>query len=211
MSSVKLPSVLSPTLLEYMRTHPHLPKDSWYFIAAVTVTIINRPDEVPTIYRHTLNHMPTKVDGEVDLDEGLKITRRLRESLLKTSAVGGVPKSINSLMALKEVTPTHLQDDALESPTGRRSDICDAPSTHMLQRGQNFFDKVYGKISDRVTDMMNSSGTEDLDLIAKLMYGFVLSNTTLLSQADTSYVLIAALIPQDVRYLTHSNLRFSRG
>lgn len=45
---------------------------------------------------------------------------------------------------------------------------------------------------------LERSGTEDLGLVAKLMYGYVLSNTGVLSAVETSYVLIAGLIPQDV-------------
>ncbi|KAE8448138.1 hypothetical protein EG329_009742 [Mollisiaceae sp. DMI_Dod_QoI] len=194
-----LPSLFTAPLLQYLRQHPQLPKNTWYFIAAVTLTVINRPDEIPIIYKHALDHVTTHYEGQVKLDEELKVLRRMREALLKTSAVTGAPKVINACLALKEATPKHLQDiDGDISTTGRRVDISEVPSSQVLQRGQDFFDKVYGKISSRVTRMMNSSGTEDLDLIAKLMYGFILSNTTLLDQAETSYVLIAALIPQDV-------------
>lgn len=45
---------------------------------------------------------------------------------------------------------------------------------------------------------MDRSGTEDLGLTARLVYGHVLSNTRILSPAETSFVLIAGLIPQDV-------------
>ena len=46
---------------------------------------------------------------------------------------------------------------------------------------------------------MDRSGTEDLGLLARLMYGYILSNTRVLSPSETSYVLLAGLIPQDVR------------
>ena len=46
---------------------------------------------------------------------------------------------------------------------------------------------------------MDRSGTEDLGLAARLVYGYILSNTSVLSSAETSFVLIAGLIPQDVR------------
>ena len=46
---------------------------------------------------------------------------------------------------------------------------------------------------------MDRSGAEDLGLMARLMYGYVLSNSNILSPAETSFVLIASLIPQDVR------------
>ena len=46
---------------------------------------------------------------------------------------------------------------------------------------------------------LDRSGTEDLGMLARLMYGYVLSNTSVLSAVETSYVLLAGLIPQDVR------------
>lgn len=69
----------------------------------------------------------------------------------------------------------------------------------MMQRGQSFFEKVYGKVTRRVMGQMDRSGTEDLGLLARLMYGYVLSNTNVLTAAETSFVMIAGLIPQDVR------------
>lgn len=45
---------------------------------------------------------------------------------------------------------------------------------------------------------MERSGAPDLGLLAKLTYGYVLSNTDVLTPVETSFVLIASLIPQDV-------------
>ena len=72
------------------------------------------------------------------------------------------------------------------------------PSSQVLQRGQHFFDTVYGKVSKRVMGQMDRSGTEDLGMTARLMYGYILSNTSVLTAAESSFVLIAGLIPQDV-------------
>jgi hypothetical protein len=71
-------------------------------------------------------------------------------------------------------------------------------STKILERGQKYFEKVYGKVSKRVMGQMDRSGTEDLGLMARLMYGYILSNTTVLNPAETSFVMIAGLIPMDV-------------
>ena len=71
------------------------------------------------------------------------------------------------------------------------------PST-ILHRGQTYFDKVYGKVSKRVMGQMDRSGTEDLGITARLMYGYILSNTNVLTAVESSYVLMAGLIPQDV-------------
>ena len=82
-------------------------------------------------------------------------------------------------------------------------DVYDVPSSTVLHRGQAFFDKVYGKVSKRVMGQMDRSGTEDLGLTARLMYGYILSNTTVLTPAESSFVLMAGLIPQDVSSEMH--------
>ena len=103
------------------------------------------------------------------------------------------------MSALKMATPSELLDNPLGfSPTGRSSELYDSPPSAVLHRGQEFFDGIYGKISRRVMGNMDRSGSEDLGLMARLMYGYALSNTSVLTAAETSFVLIAALIPQDV-------------
>lgn len=72
------------------------------------------------------------------------------------------------------------------------------PPSQILQRGDNFFNTVYGKVSKRVMGQMDRSGTEDLGLTARLMYGYILSNMSVLTAAESSFVLVAGLIPQDV-------------
>lgn len=72
-----------------------------------------------------------------------------------------------------------------------------------------FFDKVYGKVSKRVMGQMDRSGTEDLGVTARLMYGYLLSNTNILTPAESSYVLLAGLIPQDVSKPSCGSLYYS--
>ena len=48
---------------------------------------------------------------------------------------------------------------------------------------------------------MDRSGTEDLGLVARLLYGYILSNSRILCPSESSFVLIAGLIPQDVRHM----------
>ena len=109
-------------------------------------------------------------------------------------------QAINALFALKGATPPRLLDEPLGySPTARPVEVYDIPSSTILHRGQTFFDKIYGKVSKRVMGQMDRSGTEDLGISARLMYGYILSNTSVLTAVESSYVLLAGLIPQDVR------------
>ena len=103
------------------------------------------------------------------------------------------------MLSLKTVTPPTLQDEPLTySPTARSVELYDIPASTILHRGQTFFDKIYGKVSKRVMGQMDRSGTEDLGITARLMYGYILSNTSVLTAVESSFVLIAGLIPQDV-------------
>ncbi|AEO56768.1 hypothetical protein MYCTH_47732 [Thermothelomyces thermophilus ATCC 42464] len=192
-----LSAIITPSLLASIRDHPDLPRHTWYLIAATTLCQLNRPDEVSTIYQHALRHGPGGIAPSHD--EKLRISRRIREALIKAAAVGGVPRTINALLELKKVTPDELLDEPESfSPTGRRADVYDTPAPLIMQRGQSFFETVYGKVTRKVMNQMDHSGTEDLGLVARLMYGYVLSNTSVLSAAETSFVMIAGLIPLDV-------------
>ncbi|KAK1770677.1 AhpD-like protein [Phialemonium atrogriseum] len=208
---IALPAaIITPSLLSSIRRHPNLPKNTWYFIAATTLSILNRPDEIHKVYKHAIDNGPGHIDIAASPDEQLGITRRMREALVKAAAIGGLPKTINSLLELKKATPEHLIDEPLGcSPTMRSVDVYDVPSSQILHRGQTYFDKVYGKVSKRVMGQMDRSGTEDLGLTARLMYGYILSNTQVLTPVETSFVLIAALIPQDVNPQLKGHLKGS--
>ncbi|KAH8879588.1 hypothetical protein GQ53DRAFT_755915 [Thozetella sp. PMI_491] len=203
-----VPSIVTPALLSSIRARPNLPGHSWYFIAATTLSILNRPDEIAKVFRYAVDHGAGNAESAPTQDERLQISRRIREALIKAAAVGGVPRTINALLELKKETPDELLDEPLgPSPTGRRADIFDVPNAQVLARGQSFFDNLYGKVARRIMGQMDRSGTEDLGLAARLMYGHILSNTSVLTPAETSFVLIAGLIPQDVNPQLKGHLR----
>jgi hypothetical protein len=85
-----LPAIITPALLSSIRSHPHLPASTWYLIVSTTLSQLNRPDEIPKVYQHALRHgSGDTVPGHEDR---LRISRRLREALIKAAAVGGVPR-----------------------------------------------------------------------------------------------------------------------
>ncbi|KAK4179100.1 hypothetical protein QBC36DRAFT_365161 [Triangularia setosa] len=207
-----LPSIITPAFLSSIRSRPNLPIKTWYFIAATTLSQLNRPDEIQKVYLYALSQRWSGNEAAEDVvpsfDEKRDISRRMREALVKAAAVTGVPKTINALLELKKVTPDDLLDEPQgPSPTGRTSDFYGTPVTQILKRGQDFFEGIYGKITKRVMGQMDRSGTEDLGLIARLVYGYILSNTNVLSAVETSYVMIAGLIPQDVNPQLKGHLR----
>lgn len=200
---MSLPPIATPSLLASIRARTFLPPNVWYFVAGVTLSVLNRPDEIPRVFQYAIEKdgIPKEngENGETKHDQQLRVARRLREALVKAAPIGGLPKSINALLALKSATPPSLLDEPLGySPSARSTEIFGTPSPQIMHRGQKFFDQVYGKVSQRVMVQMDRSGTEDLGLTARLMYGYILSNTNVLSAAESSFVLIAGIIPQDV-------------
>jgi hypothetical protein len=93
--TVRMPSfppIFTSASLASLRLHSSLPKHSWYLIAATTLSIINRPDEVPKVYEYALDNGVSGNDSAPGHDERLKISRRMREALIKASTIGGVPR-----------------------------------------------------------------------------------------------------------------------
>ena len=186
--------IITPSLLTAIRNQPHLLKNTWYIVSGVTLSALNRPDEIPNIFQHAITKGGDSVDCQPGRVEQLAIARQMREALVKSAAICGLPRTINSLLELKKATPPDLLDEPLGySPTGRLRDIYDVPCSAILLRGKRFFDLIYGKISTRVMSQMDRSGTEDLGLTARLMYGHLLSNEEVLNHAQTSFVVMAGL------------------
>lgn len=88
--------VITPALLDALRSHPGLPDDAWYLVVVTALCVLNRPEGIPLVYTHGVanSRHGTTVDGSevADDKEQLRIVRRMREALLKTSAIGGLPK-----------------------------------------------------------------------------------------------------------------------
>lgn len=105
-----VPTVVTPELLDTLRGRVDLPEDVWYIVIATTLCVLNRPEEVPTVYRHAVaaeaaagHHTGQGQDGVSLADhEQLRIARRLREALLKIVAIGGLPKVRSASQRLVE-------------------------------------------------------------------------------------------------------------
>lgn len=84
--------VVTPALLETLRNHPDIPKNVWYLVAATTLSLLNLPDEIPRVYQDAISRGSGPTLAAPETDEKLSISRRMREALVKSAAVGGVPK-----------------------------------------------------------------------------------------------------------------------
>lgn len=175
-------SILTAQRLAKLAKYPLL-ESSWYFVAAATLSVCNRPDEIPILYKYVLDHTPDRANQE-------KVTSQFREALLKGAALAGLPKTINSLTQLKNATPVELRRS---EPLRSEASI---DGSHSV--GATFFDQVYGKIAKRVIGQMSTAYPDLAQYTINHVYGPLLSYTGVLGPKDTSLVVLACLIPQDV-------------
>ncbi|KAK9466408.1 AhpD-like protein [Lipomyces arxii] len=227
-----MPSLLTPAILSSFRATPLL-ASSWYYVAAATFSVCNRPEEIPVIFKYAVEHdarrrlaAPQPTLEETLLNDSLtrpssptgstrstgsygpedesalvdctdrdpadvaEIVRKTREALLKGCALAGLPKTINSMIQLRNATPHEFRNEVVVRPT--------LSSEDEQIRGTEFWNQVYGKVSRRVLSQMNTAYPDLAQYAVQHVYSPLLSFTSILSAKETSYVIIACLIPQDV-------------
>lgn len=90
------PPIFTPEYLDTLRRQADLPDDVWYLVVATALCILNRPEDIQAVYTHAVGAGHAQVgvpNGATQPDmEQQRIARRIREALLKVSAIGGLPK-----------------------------------------------------------------------------------------------------------------------
>lgn len=243
-------SLLNPQrLLQLYQFHPKL-KNVWYLIAAATLSVANQPQEIPKVYHYalqmsarnadkfhvTLAHRTMELLSHRDPEERHRliereyqfpsakqsmVTEKLREALLKTGPLAGLPRAINGLHTLKEATPTKLQSksteidpweaamgdeipcpDSLRRPVESKED-----QLEIVHRGLRQWNSIYNKVSNRVVNNLHSSYPDLWYFTLIHCYGPLFSFDKVLSVPETSIVVIASLVPQDVNPQLKGHLR----
>ncbi|CCC71354.1 hypothetical protein NCAS_0H00440 [Naumovozyma castellii] len=237
-------------LLQLYQFHPKL-KDIWYLVAAASFSVCNEPQEIPKLYHYALalsnqnaqKYRVTLAHKTMDLiytnneqEQRSKLineiysnptalqktlTEKFRDTLLKSGPLAGLPKAINGLSNLKEVTPTVLLPrtpmiDPWEAAMGRE-EPCPATMREsinsyedrslIIQRGLRHWNSIYNKVSTRVVNNLNSSYPDLWYYTLVHVYGPLLSFTGALTAQETSLVVIASLVPQDVNPQLRGHLK----
>ncbi|CAR23122.1 Pxp2p [Lachancea thermotolerans CBS 6340] len=215
-------------LVQLATFHPKL-QNTWYLLAAATFSACNEPQEIPRLYHfaminelwmgQTLRAANKAIEITHDaenlqsqLNEVYReptpfqklATDKFREVLLKSSALTGLPKAINSLQALKVVTPEGLGAAAEQVDT--KSDMAwtdtkrcaEQNGQQTIRDGIEHWSKIYNKVSDKVANNLNSSYPDLWQFTLCHVYGPLLSYDEVLSAQETSLAIIASLVPQDV-------------
>lgn len=78
------PSVIAAKVLANLSNHPNVPPHCWYLVVATALSVLNQPHGIRDVYKYEVDQC-----GEGD---SLFVLRRMREALIKASAISGVPK-----------------------------------------------------------------------------------------------------------------------
>lgn len=93
-------SVITPALLSSVREQPHLPRHAWYFLTGATLSVLNLPHEIPTVFKHAIEKGAGSCDTKPGHEEQLEIARKMREALVKAAPIGGLPKVLRRMMSV---------------------------------------------------------------------------------------------------------------
>lgn len=91
-------SVITPALVSSIRGQPHLPPHAWYLLTGVTLSVLNLPHEIPTVFKHAIEKGAGSCDSKPEHDEQLTIARKMREALVKAAPIGGLPKVLRPMV-----------------------------------------------------------------------------------------------------------------
>ncbi|GME66488.1 uncharacterized protein LTHEOB_8708 [Neofusicoccum parvum] len=140
--------------------------------------------ETPELYRLCTSNL--------SLEKEKLVQRRLKEAVLKTSLLYGVPKSLQALIPLFN----SLKDEQIDDYGPR----CEAVATRAdpkvrEDRGKNYFDILWTPEAAQVNRNKNSKYHPDLALLnQQMVYEWWISEEAILSNVETQMCSTAALI-----------------
>ncbi|SCV02049.1 LAMI_0G15412g1_1 [Lachancea mirantina] len=133
------------------------------------------------------------------------VSEQFREALLKSSVLCGLPKAINSLAALKEATPNDLKPQVTElDPNDPKNALGPVRKSRKQslefykEEGLEHWNHVYSKVSGKVMNNLNSSYPDLWYFALCHVYGPIIAFDEILNARETSLLIIACLVPQDV-------------
>ncbi|KAI9059741.1 hypothetical protein FKP32DRAFT_1526519, partial [Trametes sanguinea] len=135
--------------------HPGALPNPWPLIAAVAFSASNVPEAVPVVFTHALEELRAEqrrrgTEGEAARAEQLVLARKVREGVLQSGLLSGMPRTINSLIALSEATPEDLRETKTLRDTKKHISEYD-------RRGEELFRAMYGDTADAVQGLLDSA------------------------------------------------------
>ncbi|KZT74151.1 hypothetical protein DAEQUDRAFT_721034 [Daedalea quercina L-15889] len=169
----------------------------WYIVAAVSFSASRKPAAVPVIFEFVLRELEAaqlltglRADSDEARTQRLMLASKIREALLHSGLLSGIPRVIESLIALNGVMPEELQTKQVLRD--RTKTIADYEKS-----GEQLFRAMYCETADTVQGLLDRA-YPDLGWFCNTVgYGITYGGTDVLTQVEISYAIVAALIAID--------------
>ncbi|QKX62823.1 uncharacterized protein TRUGW13939_09988 [Talaromyces rugulosus] len=171
-------------------------KDQWYIVAATALAAADAGPDVTELYQ-----MATK---GTSLAEEKHIQRRLKEAILKTSLLYGVPRSLRALLPLF----SSLKEEQIDNYGPRTEALKNGETdSERRDRGRRHFEILWTPAAAQANRENNFKYQTDLETV----YGLWLSEDTILNPVETQMCTTVALIcsgsPQQALWHTRGIIR----
>ncbi|KAI1791489.1 hypothetical protein LXA43DRAFT_417851 [Ganoderma leucocontextum] len=195
MADLASPDFLSTLKAAYPPDTPNTSSHLWAVIAAVAFSASNVSEAVPLVFKYALEDLvqsQTQAGTRQDAahDEQLVLARKVREAVLQSGLLSGMPRTINSLVALHQVMPEHLRETKLLRDTHK-------PPAEWDKRGEELFSSIYRDTAPSVQGLLDAAYPDLGWFCTTVGYGMTYGGTDVLSAVELIYVMVAALIAVD--------------
>ncbi|KAI0831655.1 hypothetical protein BC628DRAFT_538309 [Trametes gibbosa] len=175
--------------------YPGALPNPWALITAVTFSASNVPEAVPVVFAHALEELKAEQRARGTPDdaaarEQLVLARKIREGVLQSGLLSGMPRTINTLIALNEAMPENLRETKPLRDTNKHMSEFD-------RGGEKLFRSMYRDTADSVQTLLDSAYPDLGWWCNTIGYGVTYGGTDALTQVESTYAIVAALIAVD--------------
>ncbi|KAI8356094.1 AhpD-like protein [Choanephora cucurbitarum] len=186
-----------PAIIESLQFDADFEHNVDYLAAAAVINSVNQPKDIQHVYSVISTRIAQSDDSPEKKTELLSnVVLRLREAILKSFVIIGFPKTINTLQELARVTSEDVKKLLPKEPLRKDASWDDVQNER--ERGRKLFSKIYDRHTDKVISNMHNGYPDLAQTALHHLYGHVISETSVLSAKETSLVLVAALMAQNV-------------
>jgi len=165
----------------------------WYLVAAVAFSASRHAEAVPAVFEFALGELKLVQIGEAPekvLEQRSKLASKIREAILQSGLLSGIPRVIESLIALSKVMPEELRSKEVLRDTKKSIEEYGI-------NGERLFRSMYRETADTVQGLLDSAYLDLGWFCNTVGYGITYGGTDVLTQVETSYAIVAALIAID--------------
>ncbi|KAH7024007.1 hypothetical protein EDB80DRAFT_808183 [Ilyonectria destructans] len=161
-------------------------EDTWYCIAACSFAASNKGCYVADVFTQAISSRPE------DHEYHRNVLKRIKEGLLKTGIIYGIPRVINAFRALVKAIPSPESNET----SSIRNTITVPTDTD--ERGLEYMRNIFRADLDPFLGTMDKYWPDLRTLVVTYIYGYYQSDTSILDAVTTSQLNIATLVPIDV-------------